>query len=305
MPPVSKWISGDSPNQPVPDAARNALAARLGAVGEHLERAAKAPAKEVEHVHQLRVWSRRATAALDTFRQTLPKRKRRWFARELKRVRKAAGAARDCDVLAERLSRRTDRAKEEDASLTLARIDAQRHKAQRPIKKAWKRLEHRRFARRVKRLLDKLAWRGDGKTPTFGQVARMRLAPAVGAFFDAAGGDLLNVEALHRFRIAGKQLRYAMELFAGAFDASFKDELYPIVEELQEKLGQINDHASAVTLFESWLEEGDTAESAELMQLIRAETRSLRRCRKAFFDWWTHERSVGLERRLSKILAAR
>ena len=58
-------------------------------------------------------------------------------------------------------------------------------------------------------------------------------------------------------RISGKQVRYTMELLAGAFDESFRRELYVIFAEVQEMLGTINDHASAVTMFHEWRERAD------------------------------------------------
>jgi CHAD domain-containing protein len=42
-------------------------------------------------------------------------------------------------------------------------------------------------------------------------------------------------------RIAGKRLRYAMEVFAYCFGPKFRDELYPAIEEMQEILGTAND----------------------------------------------------------------
>ena len=60
--------------------------------------------------------------------------------------------------------------------------------------------------------------------------------------------DLSDVANLHQMRISGKRVRYAMELLAGAFDDSFRTELYPIYAEVQELLGTINDHATAITM---------------------------------------------------------
>ena len=60
---------------------------------------------------------------------------------------------------------------------------------------------------------------------------------------------VLDVQALHAFRIQGKQVRYAMEIFAGAFPPEFREQLYPIVETLQDRLGAINDHVTAQTHF--------------------------------------------------------
>src|SRR5207247_467787 len=41
--------------------------------------------------------------------------------------------------------------------------------------------------------------------------------------------------------ILGKQLRYAMEVFADCFSVVFREEIYPRVEEMQEVLGNAND----------------------------------------------------------------
>jgi len=53
-------------------------------------------------------------------------------------------------------------------------------------------------------------------------------------------------EELHRIRIIGKRLRYAMEIFADCFGPSFRRTLYPAVEEMQETLGDANDGHVAV-----------------------------------------------------------
>src|SRR5205823_1439505 len=62
----------------------------------------------------------------------------------------------------------------------------------------------------------------------------------------AADEDLSDYANLHRVRIEGKRLRYAMEVFADCFPAEFRDELYPQVEALQETLGKANDSHVAV-----------------------------------------------------------
>ena len=57
----------------------------------------------------------------------------------------------------------------------------------------------------------------------------------------AAAQDLQPYEHLHKVRILGKQLRYAMEIFGGCYDAPFRDVYYPAVEQMQEILGLAND----------------------------------------------------------------
>jgi CHAD domain-containing protein len=64
--------------------------------------AAKKSADDIEYVHQLRVATRRASAAVQIFAELLPKRKSRLINRRLRELRQAAGEARDLDVLGER-----------------------------------------------------------------------------------------------------------------------------------------------------------------------------------------------------------
>jgi hypothetical protein len=60
--PAEKWVESTTPDDPTRDVAVRALRNRLGAVLHWLRQAACNADKDVEHVYQLRVWSRRATA---------------------------------------------------------------------------------------------------------------------------------------------------------------------------------------------------------------------------------------------------
>jgi integrase/recombinase XerD len=59
-----KWIPGLTAEMPVAEAARAVLAARFEVVRHCLPLAVEKPYEDVEHVHQLRVGTRRAGAAL-------------------------------------------------------------------------------------------------------------------------------------------------------------------------------------------------------------------------------------------------
>src|SRR4051794_41529286 len=98
-----KWVEGIGPETPVEEAARKSLEPRLAAVARCLPLAAHLAEHDVEHVHRLRVATRRACAALKLYRELLPGKEARWLKRRLRKVRKAAGDARDLDVLSQRL----------------------------------------------------------------------------------------------------------------------------------------------------------------------------------------------------------
>ncbi|MBN9518646.1 CHAD domain-containing protein [bacterium] len=93
-----KWINGLTPAMPVADAARVVLAARFEVVRQYLPLAAARPYEDVEYVHQLRVGTRRAGAALRVFGACLPRKHLRAAKGALRGLRRAAGDARDWDV---------------------------------------------------------------------------------------------------------------------------------------------------------------------------------------------------------------
>ena len=145
-----KWIEATAGNRPS-EVALLTLQNRLGAVLHCLPLAAKKHKKNVEHVHQLRIWTRRATAALYLYDKQMPRRRFSWMKKQLKRVRRAANAARNCDVLIERLR---DNHSQRGAKRWLEAIRAERADAQQAIVAVYERLGHGdRFAKRIDKLL--------------------------------------------------------------------------------------------------------------------------------------------------------
>jgi CHAD domain-containing protein len=292
-----KWALGVPLAAPVTAAAAAALRARLGAVRHFLPLAAKKADEDPEHVHELRVWTRRAAAALDLYDELLPRRRAAWFRKQLKRLRKAANDARDADVFAHRLAESSH-----ETDYWLKRVHAERREAQRPLKKAYKRLKKgKRLARRARKLLRRLRRPRPGGPVQFGDWAHDRLRPFVREFFAAVPSDATDVAALHRFRVKGKELRYAMELLAAAFPPALRETLYPAVEDLQERLGEINDHAAALARWRRWLDSGDGDLNAAQAQL-RAETDRLEQARRDFLAWFTPERREELRAGFEEML---
>lgn len=299
-----KWIDGTSPEQPVSVAARRALEVRLAVLWHYLPLAARQADKDIEHVHQLRVATRRAVATLSIFWDVLPKRRAHWLKKKLKHVRRAAGAARDDDVLAARLEKWI--ARHPAVATVLKQVRRHRQQAQAPIERIHKELVQKQFERRLTELLDRVRWRSetDELEPCFAAAARHNTKAAVDAFFAAAAVDLSDIAALHQFRIAGKQLRYAMEVFAEAFRPAFRNDLYPQIEQLQELLGDVNDHATARARLDKWLAKAQDEELIEaLRKLANAEAASLRRSRQKFLAWWTPERAARLKTQFKSHLA--
>lgn len=266
---------------------REALRVRLDAVWRCL--ASAAGRRDGESVHQLRVATRRAASILRAFPEVMPPRRAERLRWRLRRIRRAAGAARDCDVLIERLSQSSsDR---QAADLLMHRIRAQRREAQAALKRVYRRMKKKRFPRQARNLLDRVRWRGPGNEPKLAAMAGPALKPAVEAFVRAAEKDLSQASALHRLRIRCKRLRYVMELFAGVSGSNVAPELYPAVREIQDRLGAINDRVSALDQFQRWQQKCHNPELAHhLGKLANIESRQLQAAHQQFHHWWTPER---------------
>lgn len=301
-----KWIDDTSPDQRVEEVARRVIDARAQVVWQYLPLAAAGPIEDVELVHQLRVASRRAMAALEIFAPLLPSRRTLWLTKQLKRVRRAAGTARDLDVLIHRLRGMDDDSARASCAALLQSAERLRQQAQRPIQEIHEKLVRKDFPQRLAGVIKRIRLRGTANRlhkPTFGRTARKELSTLVDSFFTAAANDLSDYEALHGFRIEGKRLRYAMEVFAGAFEPSFRKTVYPLVEALQEKLGEVNDHCAALAMFANWPgQHDDPALAAALTTLSAREQAALETSRQKFLTWWTTDRCADLANRFAALL---
>ena len=149
----TKWMEA-SPDELLEDVAVRSLDSRLQPVMHYVPLAARHPEKDIEYVHQMRVWARRASAALSLYQAVLPKRRRKWISAQLKRIRRAANDARDSDVFALRLA--ADKQQPGVVHL-LEQVRKHRRESQQPIIEVWKELfELGRFPRRAAKLLNQL-----------------------------------------------------------------------------------------------------------------------------------------------------
>jgi CHAD domain-containing protein len=289
MGPSSKWIDGICPGCTVEDAARRSLEARLGAVAHWLPLAAHLAEHDIEHVHRLRVSTRRAVAAIRLYRDWLPPKQFRWMKKRLKKTRRAAGNARDLDVLADRLAREWG-----DRAAPVLAIIAQRRSAVQPaiIEVAEQCRSQDQFVRKTSALVDGIRAPRDKKlSSSFEEWAYRQLHDAAAEFFEALPGNAADTAALHQFRIRSKALRYVVELLAPGLEPAIREEHYPIVEELQERLGRINDHVVARNQLIEWVRGTDSVERRDLLcDLACHENEEAKNRVAEFREWWTPSR---------------
>jgi CHAD domain-containing protein len=300
-----KWIPDLRPDMPLPDTARRVLSVRLQVVRHFLPLAVHEADRDPEYVHQLRVGTRRAAAALRIFRDCLPGKLHKAVRNTLRRVRRAAGAARDWDVfLIDLLARQKKKqAKEKAGSDFLVGYSV----SQRIAAQAELEMVGANQGPELDRLAEEAiaavrAPTEDGQVVPLVGLARPMLVALLKALEEAAGKDLTDYALLHQVRIAGKRLRYAMEVFADCFAADFRDKLYPMVEEMQEILGRANDSHVAIgrlTALRDRLRRGWAEEWSRLRPgmegMLRFHQRRLPQERRRFLKWWDRWIKVGSE----------
>jgi len=294
----SKWIEIASPSVPAAEVAAEALRLRGPHVAAMLSLAAYDYQSDSEHIHQLRVACRRGDATLKAFRPLLGNKSaplRKW----LRRIRRAAGPARNLDVLLAGMRKRRDA--DPNHTYLVARLQRKRIETQKALLKVNLSSQGGKFQQRLDRCLAVLAKKKNSRI-TIGEFAQKALQKASRPVLRMAGMQEPTLEQLHELRIAGKRLRYSIEIFSGALDPNLRTELYPLVEKLQSRLGRMNDHATAQALLQRLLV-GMPADSraAYLARCIADQYEASQRMRGDFLSWWTPERVALLESYLSTL----
>lgn len=309
-----KWITEVTADTPLADAARWVLAVRLEVVRDHLQLALREPGKDIEHVHQLRVGTRRAGAAVEIFRLCLPDKVYKSARKQLRRIRRAAGAARDWDVFLAALTAE----KRAEAAPAQAGVDlligyalAQRVTAQEHLEALCPDYPFDFERLRAEAVAAVRPPRSDGGPRTLADLARPLLADLLRELDAAAARDLDDYDNLHQVRIAGKRLRYAMEVFANCFAPAFREELYPLVEEMQEVLGRANDSHVAAGRLRGLREQlrGNRLVDRKrfepgLRRLLLMHERRLPQERRRFKEWWQRWQQDGGEAAFATLLHA-
>lgn len=312
--PNGKWIPDLSATTPLADAARRVLTVRLEVVRDYLPLALREPDKDPEYVHQLRVGTRRARAALDIFAACLSPKVGRSARKRLRRIRRAAGEARDWDVfLADLVAWAAEKPDKHRPGLDFLTGYAvvQRQAAQVHLEEAGRRFPFS-FDRFLADTVAAVQEPQDRELATLNDLARPLLSAQVKELEQAVVGDLEDYEHLHRVRIIGKRLRYAMEVFADCFTPQFREELYPAVEEMQEILGRANDSHVASGRLEALRARLRAQLPAEWKRfrlgfegLLRFHQRRLPKERRQFLAWWGRwQKSGGLKTFTTVIRAA-
>jgi CHAD domain-containing protein len=209
--------------------------------------------EDPEDVHQMRVATRRLRASLQVVEELYEPGLARRLRRGLRRAARALGDVRDHDVLLAHLTEFAAGLPEGERSQIdplVAALAAERAAAREELLRELAGERYGRLKRRAARFLTSPG-EGLAELPETGAPPRVRdvAGSAIWRRYEALRAFEVAIEggsdgALHQARIAGKRLRYTLELFAPALGPR-ADELLVQLADLQDHLGQIQDGVAA------------------------------------------------------------
>lgn len=225
----------------LPDLAASILQQTLKSVCKALPPAAKRWQDDAEHIHQLRVSCRRAMAAVQFFADVIPASPANWHHKNLKALLRAAGRARDLDVLMENQLPRCGSAARKLKKILVA----ERKKVQKPLSRLHRKLKKGdRFRRKIRKLSRAVRAISEEQSLCCEEWVRLRLSEFGRTFFGAIPVDA-DLVALHQIRILAKRFRYTLDLLKPILASRELTNVTSALTKLQKQLGTLQDHVVA------------------------------------------------------------
>jgi CHAD domain-containing protein len=235
-----------SVGEPLVEAARHLLPPRFEGLQRAVAESLGSQTDDPEPIHRLRVASRRCATAIELLGVLIPRDLRRPLLRDLKKLRRDCGPARDLDIQRAFYERLLGEVETQDLAvvdLLYERVSTHREKRQnqliKGIEKRCRKLD--RGCADVLAHLDLLRDRNPDPCGTLGETALPLLSGLLQRVCDLAPPSDASATQLHRLRIAGKKLRYACELFEPLLGPDYTRHLAPHLVALQDELGQQHD----------------------------------------------------------------
>ena len=111
--------------------------------------------------------------------------------------------------------------------------------------------------------------------------------------------SLQALEAAHAFRIAGKELRYVLEIIGGSLRITAV-KVYELLGDLQQRIGVICDQAAAQKMYQALLAKVSRPHRQPLRDAIATAKKEKARRHRAFLRWWTPRRRAAFRKELAK-----
>lgn len=220
-------------------------------------------ADDIEHVHQLRVASRRLRNGFTHFNDCLPAKKASDWQDAIKRITRALGTARDLDIqieLLHRLNNETlDAALKPGYKRLLLRLTQRRITSQGKINKTVDQLRQSKALDEMRIRFTSIIEPSEGMylyTPSLYQKAYSAINATLEDFLSYQKYIRYPeaIQELHAMRISGKHLRYTLEIFAPIYHQALLPYIR-IMKEIQDLLGSIHDDDVWVSWLPTFIEE--------------------------------------------------
>jgi CHAD domain-containing protein len=208
-------------------------------------------AEDIEHVHRARVASRRLRQALAVFEDCFAKERVGFWQKEIRRLGRGLGAARDRDVqiewVSDVLARLEDRAFVLGVARVLVRCQRKRERLQPKVLRLLRQLLAGRALHEMLAATKKLTAAAEDKqvsdkSPLVFDRAERHIADRVADLraFEPCLACPEDHEQHHAMRIAAKRVRYTMEVFKPVYDGAL-DRVIEAVKQVQSLLGDVHD----------------------------------------------------------------
>jgi CHAD domain-containing protein len=276
---------------------------------------------DIEFVHRMRVASRRLRTALRVFADCVPRRPHKVWTRQVRRVTRSLGRARDLDVqldfIAGTDTRRLKPGFGPGVQRLRLRLEQQRAALQDEVVRRVEEFESSRVVESMQDRLEPLAsevpasnalWRRARRETSNHLDELLEFRP----FVDRPECE----KELHQMRIATKHLRYSLELFRPLFGDQLEKTI-DVTKEIQGRLGEIHDYDVWVEFLPEFVRSerirtleyyGSDAAFPRLvpgLEYLRRRVVALRRARyREFARFWHQTESDLAWERLRQALAA-
>lgn len=216
-----------------------------------------------ETIHQMRIASRRLRICIKLFKDCIPGEKLKEWQDEISRITRTLSKARDLDiqinVLKQIYESRLGVEYKPGYRRLLLRLNQERARTQEKVADIIQRLREERTLEQMREQLDE--WRvGEGGVyhppPVNFNQAEAAITHALNEFlsYQQYVHSPDNADKLHAMRIAGKNLRYTMEVFAPFYGQALLPYIQ-VMKQLQEELGEFHDNDVWVNWLPKFIEE--------------------------------------------------
>ncbi len=302
MPMLDRTPAAARATAPVEKLARQVVKQRVQAALYFWQRVAKRATPRVSDIHQLRVWSRRAIAAIELFGALLPAEPAADLLRILNKARKRAGQARDCDVLLATLDKpaRAILAEPLQALQELRQESAE--KLRRAYRKKVRAGDVRECSQALQKKLHPADENGQALPPVqFGPWFQQQFAQWCSAFIKQLRVARPSQRRIHPLRIEGKKVRYALEIGLPSLPKLAGKQLYSSLEQLQQQLGEICDDEALAAQYRKLAQDLKPKPRTKLVEAAESHHQQGQAGFVKFCRWW--QAAAGRKKLLRQLTA--